>query len=293
MAPAASGFFNDDDYHEVVLFTWDESTLDVVIVPPIHPLVTYRVEAVKQSVQAWQDGIDEIGGWLSGRVVLNTFTIGDVATPTIDHVADPEVIVLLSTEPGVLGIGIPWDFFVCEFAFGESPYSLPAAFERALAGAHQHEGSPWAVFRASSCRDSTENVCFVVNTNWMMYQNGMYDLNAHEFGHCLGIGHVGDAGDFKAKKFPATDIMSYQHDPNRVHCVSTLNILAIQVAFAGVLGETPPPTESPSWRSWRVFVRQAPADYGQVSCLNPPYAPLDECQWDLIPRLNCQFVAPN
>jgi hypothetical protein len=90
----------------------------------------------------------------------------------------------------------------------------------------------------------------------------MYDLNAHEVGHCLGIGHVGDALDFDAKTVPLQDIMSYQNNPNQVHCVSSLNILALQEVYEPVLGTGPgqPPLS---------YVHMSPSSYTQAACTNP------------------------
>jgi hypothetical protein len=123
----------------------------------------------------------------------------------------------------------------------------------------------------SECRDNTENTCLVVSTNWETVQNGMYDLVAHEFGHCLGIGHVGDAGDFSALNFPGEDIMSYQQSAH-VHCVSSLNQMALKVAFASVLSITPPAT---TMYNGFPYVQQTPASYTRANCANPPVAVLD------------------
>ncbi len=53
----------------------------------------------------------------------------------------------------------------------------------------------------------------------------LYDLVAHETGHCLTLGHVGDGADGPWGPTPTNDIMAYSSDPVDVaKCVSTLDV---------------------------------------------------------------------
>lgn len=275
--PPAAANFNDDRYHEVVLFNWDTVELDVLVVPPATTSPIPRGIAIERSLDAWESGIRQLGApWLAEALQFHRYTLGR-DTPPAEALQDPEVIIVSAeVNPAVLfGIGAASDYFACEAVdlildaltagpglrapVGQAAPPLPP-------GWHGHEGSPWAVMNLH-CSETLENVCLVVNTNFAFQsqsQHHMYDLNAHEFGHCLGIGHVGDAGDFKAKRFPREDIMSYQYTPSQVHCVSSLNLRALEGAFAPVLGR--PQSE---WVGFFEYVHMDPADYVQASCANP------------------------
>lgn len=64
----------------------------------------------------------------------------------------------------------------------------------------------------------------------------MYNVNGQEFGHCLGLEHVGDG-------HPAHDVMdgSYEDSPGaagtHLHCVSNLNVKGLESAFGRKLGQ--------------------------------------------------------
>jgi hypothetical protein len=58
------------------------------------------------------------------------------------------------------------------------------------------------------------------------------------------------------------DIMSYQSNPNQVHCVSSLNILALQAVYEPILGQGPGQVPM-------TYVHQSPASYSQTTCANP------------------------
>ncbi len=73
--------------------------------------------------------------------------------------------------------------------------------------------------------------------------------------------------DFDAKEYPEDDIMSYQYDPNQVHCVSNLNVEGIEGVFARTLAR--PPAE---WLVPGTTVDMDPSRYTQVACANPAIA---------------------
>jgi hypothetical protein len=77
----------------------------------------------------------------------------------------------------------------------------------------------------------------------------LYDLTSHEFGHCLGLGHVGDASDFAAKNYPPDDIMSYEQDgwdPGVGLCVSNLDLKTFAFRYQDLIPTSEPlPYEAP------------------------------------------------
>lgn len=91
------------------------------------------------------------------------------------------------------------------------------------------------------------------------YSEQAYRTAAHEFGHCLGLGHTFDHGEAYE---PDRDLMGGYHnlggdDPAGHGCPSTLNMLGLEQVFDGD-GEA---------------VVQDTDDYEQTDC--PEYGPLD------------------
>ena len=69
----------------------------------------------------------------------------------------------------------------------------------------------------------------------------MYNVTAQEFGHCLGLQHVGSQGGvdpFSDAKHPEHDVMNgfYTHfigdAGTHLHCVSNLDVIGLEAAFA-------------------------------------------------------------
>src|SRR5688572_29446633 len=215
--------FWDGNYHEYILYEVDTPQVDVLIVPPASPFATRDIETVGLAVQQWQAGIAALADpWFEQGFAIRSYTAG-VDVPAADAAIDPEILVLTAEYNPVLlfGIGL------------QTPVGVCVADESTF---HQHTGSPWASAMAECGTGGM--ACLAINTSFLLGgERLMHDLVAHEFGHCLGIGHVGDALDFNAKTVPMDDIMSYQEDPAQVHCVSSLNVKALQAVYAGLLGQ--------------------------------------------------------
>jgi hypothetical protein len=263
--------FWDSSYHELILYEVDTADVDVLIVPPASATALWDIDAIQQGVQAWEAGINALApAWLANGLTINSYVLG-LDTPPQSALADPEIIVASgAANPVVLfGIGQQAPFSVCRAQ---------------TAAAHQHDLSDWLVQR-TACSDGGVQ-CLVLNTNFLTgTTNRMYDLNAHEVGHCLGIGHVGDALDFDARTVPLDDIMSYQDDPNQVHCVSSLNILALQEVYEPVLGTGP--GQAPL-----SYVHMSPASYTQAGCTNPPEGLWVAASADVDPVAPVEAVQP-
>lgn len=250
-ADEASCDFWDDQYHQYVVYDLDTTVIDVLIVPPAGGDGTDQLEASRQAVQAWSDGIEELGqAWFTENFTMNVYAVG-VDVPSIDALQDPEIIVISTSAAGLVGIGLEPKQLGCQI-IGEG---LVEDY-----GGHYHDGN-W--IGAADCT-GTGFTCFAINVG-AMDTRGLYDLIAHEVGHCLGAGHVGDALDFRARYAPVEDIMSYQDNPEQVHCVSNMNVRNLEGVYAHLLDRP-----ADEWLPRGSYMPFDILDYSQVECDNPP-----------------------
>ncbi|MGB1585746.1 MAG: hypothetical protein ACPHID_01715 [Thermoplasmatota archaeon] len=266
LAGTGAANFNDNQYHEYILYEVDTSKIDVLIVPSASPYALRDNTILRQGVDAWDAGIDDLAdAWLANGIEIRTYVLGEDIPPA-EALFDPEIIIVSAEYNPVLlfGIGLQVPISWCH-NIGPGGGNIDWREELiASPDFHSHGGS-WGMLQAQ-CADGGKQ-CIVLNTNFLWLpdadnRRNMYDLNTHEVGHCLGIGHVGDALDFTARNFPQTDIMSYQHG-NHVHCVSTLNVKALEAVYGGLLGK-PGLAQSAG-----TFVHMNPADYDQHDCDEP------------------------
>lgn len=231
--PVSAADFNDSNYHQEVWFEWDTAHLDVLILPPQMAYSPFRMQALLDNVEDWQAAIDDHAvSWMAGDIDLVAYAPGIHTLPPAGfQVNDVDIFIVLDAEPGVIGVAAQFD--QCEFLF-----NLP-----------------------TTCNDMGERVCIINNTNWQTTQQGLYRLNGHEFGHCLGLGHVGDAGDFSTQQVPSDDVLSY--DDGASGCPSNLNLLALQGSFAAVLGGTPPAQD---YLNGYGYVEMATSSYQVYAC---------------------------
>jgi hypothetical protein len=248
-ADEASCDFWDEDYHQYVVYNLDTVVFDVVIVPSGGPDAVGNA-ASRMSVEAWRDGILHFAApWLNDSFQMNIYVVGE-DVPSLDAVQDPEIVVLSTGALGILGIGLEPKQVGCQIVGEGTLYEYPA---------HRHGAVD---VRASDCTN-IGFTCFALNFGGSDL-NGLYDLIAHEVGHCLGAGHVGDALDFRARYAPVTDIMSYQNRPDQVNCVSNMNVRVLEGVYGHLLGQ---PEEM--WLPRGSFYTMNPLDYEQVECANP------------------------
>ncbi|MEK6985454.1 MAG: hypothetical protein AABX89_03605 [Candidatus Thermoplasmatota archaeon] len=239
----------DNLYHQYVVYDLDTTTIDVVLVPPVG--APDQIAAQRLAVQQWADGIEALAApWFRDAFQVNVYAVG-VDIPSIDAVSDPEVVVISTSAVGLVGIGLEPKQLACQIIEGGAM--------RADYGGHSHDGNE--VF-AVDCT-GTGFVCFALNVGGAD-AFALYDLVAHEVGHCLGAGHVGDALDFRARYAPVEDIMSYQNNATKVHCVSNMNVRVLEGVYGHLLGRHP--DDLLPRGSYFPF---PPALYKQAECANP------------------------
>lgn len=245
--------FWDESFHEYVVYDLDTTVLDVLVVPAATPDPLVHLDASRLAVENWRDGIEELGApWFTENFTMNVYTLG-VDVPPPEALQDPEIVVLSggATET-LVGIGLEPKQIACTL-LGDG------------AEAHDVHTHGDVEVRAADCT-GYGFTCFAINAAGAPGgERDLYDLIAHEVGHCLGAGHVGDALDFRSRYAPIWDIMSYQSDPEQVHCVSNLNVRVLEGVYAHLLDR---PQEE--WLPRGSYLAFEPAQYDQVACENPP-----------------------
>lgn len=253
-----------DCYHmRTGLNALDSPKIDVLVVVPVSPFAERDARIQTQAVEVWAEGIDHLARqmgltWLSDavefRIAVNhidLLTGEGTADFSTYPLWDPEIVVVSSNPVGGIGIGIdPLDFSsqlleilgledagegLCHGI--QNPFDL-AEWE-ALPGFDDHHGRGTGTYYEEDCDGAGGNICFAVNGAIdptpgadIDYDNpvvdlpfGLFNLVAHEVGHCLTLGHVGDALDHTSKAVPTYDIMAYTDDPvGMTKCVSTLDV---------------------------------------------------------------------
>jgi hypothetical protein len=155
------------------------------------------VRAIEKSIDEWRNGIRKFGSpYLKKKLKFTDYVLGRDNVP-LEVLENADIVVFTDPNKGpVLG-----------FAF----YNKPC----------------------------------LVNNSRMFLENfsyaDMYNVMGQEFGHCLGLGHVGSQGGADPtsnQKHPVHDVMNgfYAESPgnvgNHLHCVSTLDVKALEWSFS-------------------------------------------------------------
>lgn len=200
---------DDGSYDLPVWFYWNKSELDVLIVPPAHGQLVN------------DDGV-LAGGDPSEATPFNSY-LHAIETSIAD-----------------------WDRAVQ--TFGSESLRAGLDIRPYVVGRDQIPSGALTQPEVVVVNDETKGLilglafstrpCIVDNSMWFgksfSYQD-MYNVNAQEFGHCLGLEHVVDG-------HPEHDAMNgtYQHSVGargtHYHCPSNLDVAGLELVFGGVLG---------------------------------------------------------
>ncbi|HVL88351.1 MAG TPA: hypothetical protein VM681_10185 [Candidatus Thermoplasmatota archaeon] len=229
--------FTDDCYHmRTNLNFLDTPIIDVLLTTPVTPYPERDLRVMRQAVEMWRDGIHHLApqmglDWLLG-VEFNIFLDDDRFTT--HPLWDPEIVVVVTNPVGGAGIGID-PFGLRGPCKGANPLA-PLPVWQSLPGFDGHHGHGGTY--VESCRGGG-TTCYAVNGAIDPIPGGfdffqLFDLVAHEVGHCLSVGHVGDALDHTAAAVPVHDIMAYTNQPHN-KCVSTLDVEAFALRMSQFL----------------------------------------------------------
>lgn len=264
--PAAAD--HDDGFYELPSHAnWDHGDLSVLIIPPAHgqifnfetgvlnggdpgeltPFNTY-LAAIEAAIAAWDDAINLLGAdWLKEYYEPTTYVLGRDPVPP-EVLAAPDILVAADENEGPsLGTAI-W----AKTGYVHTP----------------------CVVRMSSA--------FLVSFTYA----DMFNVTAQEYGHCLGLGHVGSQGGTDPtsdQKHPEHDVMNgfYPHSTGdadtHLHCVSNLDVSALEhvfdyeMAYSGVLNLGVPATSLMPTDSYGDACELPPADWRERT--PPPLLP--------------------
>ena len=263
--------FTDYCYHQGVWYVLDTTQVDVLILPPAGPYALQDIQMAAESLDMWDAGLHALGGPALDGLTIDSYTVGLDAIPE-SALADPEVIVTLTTETQPFALVGLATLHPINFCHGIQ--ASTATWDQ-VPGFHQHAGSPFGSFVASC--SSGGKMCYVINTGFTgllglpTADTGrtMFDLISHEVGHCLSLGHVGDADTESTDDslaYPHHDIMSYENDgliAPRSHCVSNLDAQTVTKAFSSMLA---PPGTTAIAPAPAAYVHMQPASYSQPTC---------------------------
>jgi len=234
---------------KVGLNALDSPEINVAVLVPVSPFATRDASLMRQAVQMWDGGIHMLADqmnlqWLSKGVHFHITTdlvpVDKDGLPThLIRLVSPKIVVIATNPAGGLGIGIDPVAFLKEAGLdvlgpGGAPCgSFPNPFSMqqwlTVPGFDDHHGELGGIY-VHRCDGPGGNICFSINgavdplpgkTDFF----SIYDLVAHETGHCLTLGHVGDGADGPWGPIPTNDIMAYSSDPvDLAKCVSTLDV---------------------------------------------------------------------
>ncbi len=248
--------FTDGCYHmRADLNALDSPIIDVLLIVAASPWAERDLRAMQQVIDMYeagfaylaeQEGMTWLAEGVEFHVSIDRWDMEDGGEFTTYPIVDPEIVVIVNNPvvTGVQGLGI--DPLTIWGPLSEGPcHGLSNPFDmeawEMVPGFNSHHDGRSGTY-VEDCGGEGGNICFAINDAIDPVPGvvddvlGMstFDLVAHEVGHCLRLGHVGDAGDHKAVTVPYADIMAYAGQVAH-KCVSTLDLETFAVAMSRYL----------------------------------------------------------
>lgn len=257
----------DGQFHEGTVYELDTLVLDAFVFPVPAADPESATEAAVMATAGWTRVKEFAADWFVESWELNTYEVGKDVAPA-EAISDPEIIVLSESGQRSTSIGLNAEQLACSvfsldgIDLEADPNFVPGSLATKVYPVHEHDGM--AIFAAECITGGFR--CFALNfAGALGGNNPLYDLVAHEVGHCLGLSHVGDALDFNSRFVPTLDIMAYADNPSRVSCPSTLNARVMEGIYAELAGQP-----VPAWMQNGTRFAMNPWEYQVTECPLPP-----------------------
>jgi hypothetical protein len=260
--------FWDEQFHEGAVYELDTLVLEAVVLPVPGADSEVATMTARMATAGWQNVTALAQPWFAEAFILHTYAVG-IDVPSAEAISDPEILVVSEAGQRSTSIGLNAEQLACS-VLGPQGLALapsaPGPLATRVYPVHEHDGM--AIFAAECVTGGFR--CVALNfAGALGGSHALYDLVAHEVGHCLGASHVGDALDFNARYVPQADIMAYADNPSRVSCPSSLNARVLEGIYAHLADQ-----EVPEWVQAGGYYAMDPWDYVQVECPLPPQGPL-------------------
>ena len=218
-------------YVQPVWFTWNKAVLDVLIVPPEHGQI-YNSYGV-------------LGGSSGGVNELNPYE-NSYLRATEQSAAD--------WKRAINTFGAGWlssGLVINNYVVGRDNIPQSALTNPEIVVTSDQNKGPILGVSVSTRPCIVDNSKFFITS--FTYED-MYNISAHEYGHCLGLDHSFGTPDDSTITHDVI-YATYNDNPgvigNHRHCISNLNVKGLERVFGGLFGQPSGGSASLASRSYQ------------------------------------------